>query len=301
MRQGQIRRHVGTAAAFAQLAAGIAIFLFGMRFMKDGFSAFTGGTLETLLKRFTKGPWRSLGFGIVATTLTQSSGLVSVITISFLSAGLIDLAAGIGLVFGANLGTTSGAGLIATLGLGSGPIKLLPGRSAADSLTGGRTPSMSDLFWLSERQLAKIEPHFPLSHGVPRVDDRRVISGIVHMIRNGLRWRDAPLVYGPHKTLYNRFVRWRRLGVFSRIFAALTGEAGPPDRLMIDATHLKAHRAAARSPPDWPDTASWPACRQHGSNPGVCFSWRRVRTTPIPKPSAPQSRPGWRRPGVPSP
>ncbi len=129
--------------------------------------------------------------------------------------------------------------------LGSGPIKLLSGRSAADSLMGGRTPSMSDLFWLSERQLAKIEPHFPLSHGVPRVDDRRVISGIVHMIRNGLRWRDAPPVYGPHKTLYNRFVRWSRLGAFSRIFAALTGEAGPPDRLMIDATHLKAHRTAA--------------------------------------------------------
>ncbi len=143
------------------------------------------------------------------------------------------------------------AGLAAVLAgvpkiaLGSGPIKLLPGRSAADSLMGGRTPSMSDLFWLSERQLAKTEPHFPLSHGVPRVDDRRVISGIVHVIRNGLRWRDAPPVYGPHKTLYNRFVRWRRLGVFSRIFAALTGEAGPPDRLMIDATHLKAHRTAA--------------------------------------------------------
>ena len=104
---------------------------------------------------------------------------------------------------------------------------------------------MSDLFWLSERQLAKIEPYFPLSHGVLRVDDRRVISGIVHVIRNGLRWRDAPPVHGPHKTLYNRFVRWSRLGVFSRIFAALTEEAGPPDRLMIDATHLKAHRTAA--------------------------------------------------------
>ncbi len=80
---------------------------------------------------------------------------------------------------------------------------------------------MSDLFWLSERQLAKIEPHFPLSHGVLRVDDRRVISGIVHVIRNGLRWRDAPPVYGPHKTLCrqrhrieNLFARlkdWRRI------------------------------------------------------------------------------------------
>jgi len=105
--------------------------------------------------------------------------------------------------------------------------------------------AMSDLFWLSEAQMRRIRPYFPLSHGVPRVDDRRVISGIVFVIRNGLRWRDAPKEYGPHKTIYNRFVRWSRLGVFDRIFAALVGKAGKPRRLMIDATHLKAHRTAA--------------------------------------------------------
>jgi transposase len=104
---------------------------------------------------------------------------------------------------------------------------------------------MSDQFWLSEEQLGRIKPYFPLSHGVPRVDDRRVVSGIVHVIRNGLRWRDAPEVYGPHKTLYNRFIRWSRMGVFDRIFAALAAEDGAPDRLMIDATHLKAHRTAS--------------------------------------------------------
>lgn len=104
---------------------------------------------------------------------------------------------------------------------------------------------MSDQFWLSREQLSRIEAHFPLSHGVPRVDDRRVVSGIIHVIRNGLRWRDAPEVYGPHKTLYNRFIRWSRMGVFDRIFAALTAEAGRPDQLMIDATHLKAHRTAS--------------------------------------------------------
>ena len=104
---------------------------------------------------------------------------------------------------------------------------------------------MSDLFWLSEAQMRRIRPYFPLSHGVPRVDDRRVISGIVFVIRNGLRWRDAAKEYGPHKTIYNRFVRWSRLGVFDRIFAALAGKAGKPRRLMIDATHLKAHRTAA--------------------------------------------------------
>ena len=103
---------------------------------------------------------------------------------------------------------------------------------------------MSDHFWLSEEQLARIKPYFPRSHGVPRVDDRRVVSGIIHVLRNGLRWRDAPAVYGPHKTLYNRFIRWSRMGVFDKIFTALVEESGPPERLMIDATHLKAHRTA---------------------------------------------------------
>ena len=104
---------------------------------------------------------------------------------------------------------------------------------------------MSDLFWLSEVQMRKIAPYFPLSHGVPRVDDRRVVSGIIFVIRNGLRWRDAPAAYGPHKTICNRFIRWSGLGVFNRIFAALSAKGGKPDQLMIDATHLKAHRTAA--------------------------------------------------------
>lgn len=104
---------------------------------------------------------------------------------------------------------------------------------------------MDELFLLSDAQMRRIKPYFPLSHGVPRVDDRRVISGIIFVIRNGLRWRDAPREYGPHKTIYNRFVRWSLLGVFSKIFAELAGKGGKPHRLMIDATHLKAHRTAA--------------------------------------------------------
>ena len=104
---------------------------------------------------------------------------------------------------------------------------------------------MNDLIWLSEAQMRRIEPYFPLSHGVPRVDDRRVISGIIFVIRNGVRWRDAPKAYGPHKTIYNRFIRWSRLGVFNRIFAELAAKGGKPDQLMIDATHLKPHRTAA--------------------------------------------------------
>jgi transposase len=97
---------------------------------------------------------------------------------------------------------------------------------------------------LTPEQMRRIEPFFPLSHGVPRVDDRRVLSGILFVIRNGLRWRDAA-AYGPHKTIYNRFIRWSRLGVFNRILAELAAQGGGADKLMIDATHLKAHRTAA--------------------------------------------------------
>ena len=103
-----------------------------------------------------------------------------------------------------------------------------------------------ELFWLSNGAWAAIEPHLPKNQpGARRVDDRRVISGIIFVIRNGLRWRDVPKDYGPHKTIYNRFIRWSRLGVFNRIFAALAAKGGKTDRLMIDATHLKAHRTAA--------------------------------------------------------
>lgn len=67
---------------------------------------------------------------------------------------------------------------------------------------------------LTPAQMRRIEPYVPSSHGVPRVDDRRVLSGILFVIRNGLRWRDASAGYGPHMTVYNRFIRWSRMGVF---------------------------------------------------------------------------------------
>ncbi|MGA9394405.1 MAG: Na/Pi symporter [Azonexus sp.] len=102
---------------FKEIAAGVAIFLFGMLSLEEGFKAFTGGVLEKLLRVSTDRLWKSLSFGIVTTTVMQSSSLVSVITISFLSAGLIGLAQGIGIIFGANMGTTTGAWLIAGLGL----------------------------------------------------------------------------------------------------------------------------------------------------------------------------------------
>ncbi|PCC99016.1 Na/Pi cotransporter family protein [Halopseudomonas pelagia] len=101
----------------ATLAAGIALFMLGMFHLEDGFRAFTGGALERWLKRSTNRLWKSLLFGITSTALVQSSSLVTVLSIAFLSAGMISLVAGIGIVFGANLGTTTGAWLIALVGL----------------------------------------------------------------------------------------------------------------------------------------------------------------------------------------
>ena len=75
------------------------------------------------------------------------------------------------------------------------------------------------------------------------MDDRRVLSGIIHVIKRGLQWRDAPAEYGPHKTLYNRFKCWSEMGVFGNIFKELSSMV-PPDQLQIAATHLKAHRTA---------------------------------------------------------
>jgi len=100
-----------------EIAAGVALFLFGMISLETGFKAFTGGALETALRRSTDRLWKSIGFGVASTTLMQSSTLVSLVTISFVSAEMISLAAGIGIIMGANLGTTTGAWLIAGLGL----------------------------------------------------------------------------------------------------------------------------------------------------------------------------------------
>ncbi len=102
---------------FKEIAAGVAIFLFGMMSLEEGFKAFTGGVLEKLLGASTDRLWKSLSFGMVATTIMQSSSLVTVITISFLSAGLITLAPSLGIIFGANIGTTTGAWLVAGVGL----------------------------------------------------------------------------------------------------------------------------------------------------------------------------------------
>lgn len=105
---------------------------------------------------------------------------------------------------------------------------------------------MGKCYWLSEYEFGRIAPLLPNKpRGVARVDDRRVISGIIHVVQSGCRWTDAPEVYGPHKTLYNRFVRWAEKGVWERLFHQLALAGGPPETLMLDSTHIKAHRCAA--------------------------------------------------------
>lgn len=105
---------------------------------------------------------------------------------------------------------------------------------------------MAELFWLSDAQWSRVEPLLPRGRkGARRVDDRRVLSGIVHMLQSGARWRDCPAAYGPYTTIYNRFNRWSKQGLWFEIFRALTGSSGVIGTAAIDSTHVKAHRSAS--------------------------------------------------------
>jgi len=104
---------------------------------------------------------------------------------------------------------------------------------------------MAAEFWLSEDQWAAIEPLLPRNQpGPERDDDRRIISGIVHVLKVGCRWQDCPAVYGPATTIYNRFRRWAMRGVWRRIFEALA-QASPGEAQFLDSSTAKAHRSAA--------------------------------------------------------
>lgn len=87
---------------------------------------------------------------------------------------------------------------------------------------------MNNLFWLTDAQMVRLEPVFPKRYGKPRVDDRRVLSGIIFINRNGLRWCDAPIEYGPPKTLYNQWKRWGEKGIFAWMVEGLAAEAAVP-------------------------------------------------------------------------
>ena len=103
-----------------------------------------------------------------------------------------------------------------------------------------------DLFWLTDEQFRRIEPHLPTdTRGKARVDDRRVISGIVHVLKSGGRWIDAQAEYGQRKTLYNRYTRWARKGVWMAVFDALARAGGPSEQVLIDSSAVKAHRSAS--------------------------------------------------------
>ncbi len=101
-----------------------------------------------------------------------------------------------------------------------------------------------DLFWLSDEQWQRIKPHLPTDvRGIKREDDRRVISGIVHVLKSGCRWSDCPSFYGPHARIYNRFVRWARRGIWERLFRELAEHGRSAEmQQLINSAHLKARR-----------------------------------------------------------
>jgi transposase len=104
----------------------------------------------------------------------------------------------------------------------------------------------SNLFWLNDEQWEKIQPLLPTDvRGKERADDRRVISGILHVLKSGCRWCDCPPEYGPPTTIYNRFARWAQRGVWEKLFQALADRGRSAEVQMIDSTHIKAHRSAA--------------------------------------------------------
>jgi transposase len=105
---------------------------------------------------------------------------------------------------------------------------------------------MRTIFWLGDEAWSVIEPLLPSNQpGARRVDDRRVISGIIHVLQSGCRWRDCPVEYGPYTTVYNRFNRWSRRGIWQRVYRALVTQGRIGGTVALDSTYVKAHRSAA--------------------------------------------------------
>jgi len=105
---------------------------------------------------------------------------------------------------------------------------------------------MAGEFWLSGEQFGRLAPLLPTNtRGVARVDDRWVISGIVHVLMSVGCWVDAPACYGPKKPIYNRWARWAKKGVWQRAFETLAAAGGPPAELMHDSTWDRAYRFTA--------------------------------------------------------
>lgn len=104
---------------------------------------------------------------------------------------------------------------------------------------------MKHLFWLCDEAWSAIEPHLPTNQpGARRVDDRRVISGIIHVLRTGCRWRDCPAEYGPSTTIYNRFNRWSRRRFWPALFEAMAAAGEIGESVAIDSSYVKVQRSA---------------------------------------------------------
>ena len=104
---------------------------------------------------------------------------------------------------------------------------------------------MSNLYWLTETQVERLQPYFAKRRGMPRVDERRFLNGIIVINRNGLRWCDAPTEYVPPKKLYNRWKRWSDMGISAQILMGLVERAPDNKTISIGATYLKAHRTTS--------------------------------------------------------
>src|SRR5260370_14093189 len=130
---------------------------------------------------------------------------------------------------------------------------------------------MGGEFWLDDGKWGALDPLLPKNQrGARRKEDRRIISGIIHVLKVGCRWQDCPAVYGPPTTIYNRFHRWARRGIWRQLFGALA-TADPGGIQMIDSTTAKAHRSAAggKGGPISQRSAALAACHHKKSQP-VC-------------------------------
>ena len=102
------------------------------------------------------------------------------------------------------------------------------------------------LFWFTDEKRVKVDLLLPTNQpGPERKDDRRILSGIMHVQRSGCRWKDCPSEYGPHKTIYNRFARWSERGIWQNLLAAVAGEQDTPAQVALDSSHVKIHRCAS--------------------------------------------------------
>jgi transposase len=128
--------------------------------------------------------------------------------------------------------------------LGLNLIKYVERQHVGSTDSGGQ-PMRTNLFRVDDEQWAKIKPLIPMNRPGQRPrNNRRILSGIIHVLKTGCRWQDCPPEYGPHRTVYNRFNRWSGCGIWQQIFETVAGSPEPPEQAALDSIHVKAHRCA---------------------------------------------------------